>query len=377
MLSLFNARTPRFVVLLIVVSLALIAKSYSQTQKFVNDGYEVVKVADGVYSFVSSAPYRGTVQSNCTLVIGDESALLVDSGQFPSLAEKMALDIRKLTTKPLRYLVNTSWHLDHAWGNATIKQAFPEASIISTEFARDMIAREGAASNDVALLRARAAEQRKAAASGKTSSGVELRDDQRALLLEDAEALDHIVPEREHTRNLPPSETFDSRKVIDLGGRKVELLWLGRASSAGDVIAWVPDVKVVAAGDVVVSPVPFAADSYIAEWADVLDKIAALKPSAIVPGHGAIMHDDHQLKTAAAMFREVVAQVQRDMASGLTAQDARRKVNLDAFRRKFGDNPYALRDFRAFLNAAVPRAYEQAQQAQSELQIAQAKTTKH
>ena len=83
------------------------------------------------------------MQANCTLVVGEDAALLVDSGQFPSLAERMVADVKKLTDKPVRYLVNTHWHFDHVWGNDVFRRAYPGLAIVSTEFTREMVGEQG------------------------------------------------------------------------------------------------------------------------------------------------------------------------------------------------------------------------------------------
>src|SRR6185295_14980762 len=102
-----------------------------------------VPVAPGIYSFIAPASDSGVVQSNCTLILGEDAALLVDSGQFPSLARRMVTDIQKLTHKPLRYVVNSHWHFDHNWGNAVLRKAFPGLVVLSTEFTRKMIEEQG------------------------------------------------------------------------------------------------------------------------------------------------------------------------------------------------------------------------------------------
>src|SRR5437868_3221101 len=137
-------RAATIAVLFLTLSASLsLADSKEKKEIWVNEEYDLVKIADGIYSFISPLPDDAVVQSNCTLIIGDQSALLVDSGQFPSLAKRMLADIRKLTNKPVRYLVNTHWHFDHNFGNATFRAAYPDITIISTGFTRKLIADEG------------------------------------------------------------------------------------------------------------------------------------------------------------------------------------------------------------------------------------------
>ena len=81
--------------------LALLAASVSgrAAEKFVNEQYDLVKIGEGVYSFLAPESDSGVVQSNCTVVIGEDAVLVVDSGQFPSLAERMVADLRKVTSR--------------------------------------------------------------------------------------------------------------------------------------------------------------------------------------------------------------------------------------------------------------------------------------
>src|SRR5262249_54019944 len=104
------------------------------------DHVDVVKVADGIYSFISPEAKVPLVSGNSTAIIGEESVLVVDSGHFPSLTRKIITEIRKLTDKPVRYLVNTHWHADHISGNNIYKEAFPNVIIISTAYTKDKIA---------------------------------------------------------------------------------------------------------------------------------------------------------------------------------------------------------------------------------------------
>ena len=93
------------------------------------DPYAIVRIADGVYGFVwadQSGP-----EPNMLIVINDEDVLLVDSSMYPSDARAVVSEIRKLTPKPVRYLVNTHWHDDHLFGNSVIQETWPDVRIIA------------------------------------------------------------------------------------------------------------------------------------------------------------------------------------------------------------------------------------------------------
>ena len=104
----------------------------AQGNRDVMASFDTVEVGPGIIAFVAPETTSQFVSGNSVAVIGDDGVLVVDSGQFPALTKKMIAEIRKRTDKPVRYLVNTHWHLDHMTGNSAYKEEYPEISIIST-----------------------------------------------------------------------------------------------------------------------------------------------------------------------------------------------------------------------------------------------------
>jgi glyoxylase-like metal-dependent hydrolase (beta-lactamase superfamily II) len=83
-----------------------------------------VQVADGVYAFVE--PFgHAIVSSNVVAIVGEDAVAVVDSGHHPRLTRAIAAEIRALTPKPVRYVVNTHWHNDHVSGNSVFAKRFP------------------------------------------------------------------------------------------------------------------------------------------------------------------------------------------------------------------------------------------------------------
>ena len=108
----------------------LVASAVSGAQPPASSEYEVVKLADGVYGFMWKA-VPISPEPNVLIVVNDDDVLVVDADMFPSSAKTIVQEIRKLTPKPVRYLVNTHWHDDHVFGNATFKEAWPGVHVIA------------------------------------------------------------------------------------------------------------------------------------------------------------------------------------------------------------------------------------------------------
>ena len=348
----------------LAVLLLLTLSADAAENKFVNEQYDLQKIADGVYSFIAPESDSGVVQSNCTVIIGDEAVLVVDTGQFPSLAERMVADIQKLTSKPVRYIVNTHWHFDHVWGNAVFRDAYPGVAILSTEFTRELIEEQGpkVLSTQRKVNKEQAAQMRKYVVAGKLPDGRVVTEEIKRRLNRLADTLDYIDADLVHTIHAPPTIGFDKELTINLGKREVKVLWLGRANTGGDAVTWIPDAKVLLTGDTVVAPTPFAFGSYLSEWPVTLQKMIDMNATTIIPGHGPVMHDASYLKILAEMFQALTAQVKQAVAQGLSLEDTRKKVTLDDFSQRLAaGNSDRLRAFRsAFLHPAVDRAYQEA-----------------
>ena len=94
--------------------------------------YRTVRVADGVYAFITPEERTGFQSGNSIAIIGDDGVLVFDTGNIPGPLAAQIAEIRKLTDKPVRYVVNSHWHPDHNLGNSEYRAAFPGVTIIGT-----------------------------------------------------------------------------------------------------------------------------------------------------------------------------------------------------------------------------------------------------
>jgi glyoxylase-like metal-dependent hydrolase (beta-lactamase superfamily II) len=113
----------------------------------------------------------------------------------------------------------------------------------------------------------------------------------------------------------PPTVTVEGTTRIDLGNRIVEIRYLGRGNTGGDVVVWLPHERIVAAGDLLVYPFPFLLGGFPSEWSRTLDRLAELGAATIVPGHGAVLSGDD-----ARAYTKLVADLLRVVSSAVQSE---------------------------------------------------------
>lgn len=261
---------------------------------------------------------------NVTLVGGDAGLLVVDTHGSGRAAQEVVEDVRRLGVGDVTGIVNTHWHFDHTFGNATFRTAYGEIPAVAHESAAEDLARWG---EDL--------KQRYADAPEDPHSS-------------DVVATEIVVPER----------TFSSALVLDLGDRAVELVHPGRGHTAGDLVVRVPDADVVLAGDLVEESAPpsYNGDCWPMDWPLSLDIVLGLTTGAslVVPGHGAPVDRDFVEEQRNTIG--IVAETIRDLAGrGVPVGEA-----LAA-----GEWPYP----REGLADAVRRGYEQLPRSQKRLPL--------
>lgn len=325
--------------------------------------YQRVQVAEGIHAFIE--PFgHAIVSSNTVAIVGEDAVAIVDTGHHPRLARAIAAEIRALTPKPVRYLVNTHWHNDHVSGNSEYVAAFPGAIVVAHAFTsavmdKDVRAFQGP--NCAPFLRDQSRPLRDALASGKGADGTPLTDARRKRVERFVAEADAGIAECAEFRYRGVDLTFEDKLTLKLGKREVELIHWGRGNTGGDIVAWVPDAKVLAAGDLVVHPFPFATQSYISEWAAVLKKLEATPFEAMIPGHGPVMRDRKYLAEIRQVMESIMSQARAAYRAGMTAEELRKAIDLKEFRARIaGDNAMIGANFDNMVgNLAVKRAWEE------------------
>jgi cyclase len=325
--------------------------------------YQSVQVAEGIHAFIE--PFgHAIVSSNTVAIIGEDAVAVVDTGHHPRLSRAIAAEIRALTAKPVRYVVNTHWHNDHVSGNSVYAEAFPGAVFIAHSFTsavmdKDVRAFQGP--DCAPFLRTQSKPLRDSLASGKGADGKPLTEARSKRMQQFVAEADAGIAECAEFRYRGVDVTFKDRMTLKLGKREVELIHWGRGNTAGDIVAWVPDVRVLAAGDLVVHPFPFATQSYISEWAVVLNKLEELPFEALIPGHGPVMRDRSYVAEVRAVMESVMAQARAAYRPGMDAAELRKAIDLKAHRARIaGDNAMIGANFDYMIgDLAIGRAWQE------------------
>ena len=328
--------------------------------------FEVQKLAEGVYAVVRKDLTGLMVDANNVFIINDEDVIVVDSNGAPAITKEVLAALRKLTNKPVKYVINTHYHDDHIRGNQVYRDAFPGVEFIGHAFARDYLPHQGALNRKNFLEGAPRFRDaiRGLMEKNKSLGGWELTAEERASYQSDIRLVELVLSESAVAQTVLPTITLEDRLTLHRGNRVIDIRHLGSGHTAADIVVHLPKEGILITGDLVVWPVPLVGNpqSRIGDWASTLEKLHALHPAMIVPGHGPVLRDDSYLKTLAEMFASIKQQAQAAVARGETLEQARRSVNLDVFRKQLAGDSSVRRVLFAMYVAspAVEAAYGEA-----------------
>lgn len=235
-------------------------------------------------------------ESNNAWLVTDDGVLLIDTRQHPRRAEELRAAIRRTTDKPIRWVVNTHAHGDHYFGNSVFK-------------------REGAT-----LIA-----HRDTAGMMKQLYGVEMKRRQGYFKQRQYDPNEAVL--------VLPDVTFDTSLTLHLGGRTVELLYLGAGQNPGDTFVRFPKERVLFAGG------PFSKNSWpnpsftpsMSGWIEVLKKIAAMDVDVYLGGHGDIGTREDVLQEA-RMLEDFDRGMREAVAKGMSRDDIIRNVKFEQYR---------------------------------------------
>lgn len=312
--------------------------------------FDLQPVAEGVYAAIARMQYK--VNSNAAIVILDDGVLVVDTHSKPSAARALMEQIRTLTDKPVRWAVDTHFHWDHYQGNEAYPSAWPAGvEVISSEVTRESIELRGLPRVKRQILELpEEIEQLK----GELARATE--EDEKKRLAENLRQAEAYLVELKAMQHTLPSLTFDRSLILHRPSRSVQILWLGKAHTDGDVVVYLPREKVLITGDLLQGWMPYMGDSYPYDWIKTLDEATKLDFEFVIGGHGNVLRGKRQFARFKSYFTDLLAWTAEEYARGARREEAEDAV-LDRLRGKYG--PSLAGDPESF-NALVTAAGEKA-----------------
>src|SRR5262245_25223542 len=239
------------------------------------------EIATGIHVF-ATAPYGDAgLDGNSIAIVSGDGVMVFDTNGTPAASAAVLAQIRTLTDRPVRYVVNSHWHWDHWYGTETYLNAYPDVKIVTHEKNRAMMA--GPA---IAFNRPFMDEQLPA-----YLKSLEQRAAQSPAAKETLDADRWVYEQKKSARLGPPNVPVSEQLTIEVGQRHIEVLNFGRGVTPGDSVVYLPKEKVLLAGDLIVNPITFALSGYPTEWLEALKKIDGLDVTTIVTGHGPALRD--------------------------------------------------------------------------------------
>lgn len=328
--------------------------------------FEVQKISKGVYALIRREPPGLMFDANNLFIIGERDVIVIDSNFSLASTKEVLAELRKLTDKPVRYVINTHWHDDHITGNQVYREAFPRVEFIGHESApQDMAGmgaknRKGLQDNTPKLIKL----FRDQVEKKKNLAGQEMTEEESASYLKDAGLLERYLETIPQLKIIAPTLTVKDRLTLRHGARTIEIMHVGRGHTPADLIVYLPREGILATGDLVVHPVPLVGSTSLpADYAATLQKLLALRPKVIVPGHGPIMLEDSYVRRMIELLNSINQQTEAAVGRGETLEQARKSVRLEEFRREFaGQSQLKSFIFQTYVaQPGVEAAFRQAQ----------------
>jgi glyoxylase-like metal-dependent hydrolase (beta-lactamase superfamily II) len=307
----------------------------------VSGAHRFEKVAEGIYYATASGTM--TVGANSPVIVNDDEVLIVDSSITPAAARALVQDIKAITPKPIRYVVDSHYHYDHAFGN----QIFgAEVQVIGHDQTRKRML-TNVLEQYTFLSSVQPVPARVEALKQRIAQETDAQQ-KASLERQVANSLAYLDQVKE-VKVTPPNLTFNDSMTLVRGGREMRLLYLGRGHTDTDVVLYLPKERIVCTGDLMESIISYAGDSYPEEWIATLDKLRAIDFDTVMPGHGVVFQGKGKIEAFQRYLRDVLTQVTALRRQGLSAEDTAAKVDVTAFRNDFasiravGIDPAAVR----------------------------------
>ncbi|PWB64265.1 MAG: MBL fold metallo-hydrolase [Bradyrhizobiaceae bacterium] len=292
------------------------SKGFASTADTAEKKVSFDEIGPGLHAFTAEG------DPNTGVIVGDDGVMIVDAQATPVMAQGVIDRVRGVTDKPIRYVLLTHYHAVRVLGAS----AYAGAEIIASDATRALIVERGRQDMDSEIGRF-------------------------PRLFRAVESIPGLTW---------PSLTFPTEMSVWLGKREVRIAHIGRAHTAGDVVAHVPDANVVFSGDLVeYHSACYCGDAHFKDWPQTLDRLAAYRAKALVPGRGAALASPEKVAEGIAMTRDFLATLYGSVADSVRKGRSLKEA-FDAARLVMDPKFASFAIYEHCLPFNVSRAYDEA-----------------
>jgi glyoxylase-like metal-dependent hydrolase (beta-lactamase superfamily II) len=313
----------RLLALAFIITIGIVAAAQSRQPAgtaHTGKAFRFNKITDGVYHVVGTGSLA--VVGNSSFIVNDDDVIVVDDHVSPAAAWVLLDEIKTITNKPVTTVINTHFHFDHAHGNQIFDN---RVTIIGHEFTRQMLLGNSLAMplyrNYLNGLPPQIDDLKKRLATESDATT------QASLERQISAAENNLASQRE-LKPTPPNVTLTDHLTLYRGNREIQIRYLGRGHTAGDVVVFLPREKVVMTGDFLTAGLSNMSDSFPDEWVASLDALKKLDFDTVLPGHGEAFTDKAKIGYFQDYMRDVWTEVSRLKQQGVPAEDAAKRADL-------------------------------------------------
>ena len=341
----------KLVILAVAALLAILPARGQVNQR--RENFDVQRLDSGVYALIRREPASVWFNPNNVFIIGKKDVIVVDANISSEYTREVLGALRKLTDKPVKYVVNTHWHEDHIIGNRVYRDAFPDVKFVGHRSALDDLPTVGASNRKGSVQNGRGfvGTLESKIEIGENLVGQKMTEEERIGYASDINLVSSYLAESNRFQIIMPTVLVDDRMVIEQDERTIELLHLGRAHTGADLVVYLPKERIAITGDLLVYPIPLVGStSFPLEYGDTLRKLKALNAAVLVPGHGPVMKDGNYMEQMIGLLDSIRSQTEAAAKRGETLEQMRQSVDLEAFRNLFaGDSQHKSLIFKNYV----------------------------
>ena len=288
--------------------------------------FDIQKVADGVY-FALAHP-QALTNCNASIFVNSQDVLVVDAHSKPSAAASLIGQIKsEVTTKPVRYLVNTHFHWDHSQGDPAYRATGNKVDIIASETTKQLLAQNARNRLKESLEGVPAIID---GLKGRLAKATTAAD--RAFYQEQIQLAQAYQAEMKSFAPEVPDITFDKSYVINDHNHDLHIEFHGRAHTAGDVQVFCPQKRTVASGDVVIGFLPNINDGYPRDWPGTMSSLGGLAFDRILPGHGPVQPGRQRLAQMKNYIEELTGVVEAAKKAGKPLAELHKSITMTSLK---------------------------------------------